>query len=150
MGVALLDSSAVVAYLYADDVLHQGAVEAIESAVRGGAPLAISAVSWAELLGGEHHGHQEQDVVRALVREFGIAIVAVDADVAEQAAALQGAYARTGRGRDRPRLRTPDALILATAVVHKDIDTVICGDAKWPKVPGVPAQIELFRERRKR
>jgi predicted nucleic acid-binding protein len=150
VGVALLDSSAVVAYLYADDALHVDAVDAIEGAMRGGASLAISAVTWAELLNGADIGHQEQEVVRGFIGEFGITILAVDAVVAEQAAALQGAYARTGRGRDRPRLRTPDALILATAATRDDIDAVICGDAKWPKVPGVTQPIRLLRERRTR
>jgi predicted nucleic acid-binding protein len=150
VGVALLDRSAVVAYLYADDSPHAEAVDAIEAAMRGGASLAISAVTWAEVLNGASVGHQEQEVVRGSVGEFGIAILAVDAVVAEQAVALQGAYARTGRGRDRPRMRTPDALILATAATRDDIDAVICGDAKWPKVPGVSRPIRLLRERRTR
>lgn len=147
MGVALLDSSAIVAYLYADDTLHDDAVEAIESVVRGGGSLAISAISWAELLNGANLGHRELDVLRGFVSELGISILAVDAGVAEHGAELQRAYARTGRTRDRPRLRTPDALILATAVAHPDIDIVISGDGKWSKVPGVSARVDVLGER---
>jgi predicted nucleic acid-binding protein len=147
VGVTLLDSSAVIAYLYADDALHEDTASTIETAIRDGAALAISAVSWAELLNGASTDSAEREVVRGFVTDFGIAIVPVDAQVAERAAALQGAYARRGRGRDRPKLRTPDALILATADVHGDIDTVICGDAKWPKVPDVCAQVRLVRAR---
>ena len=147
MGVALLDSSAVVAYLYADDALHRDAAATIERVVREGASLAISAVTWAELLHGANIGHHEQTLIRGFVRDFGVAIVAVDAEVAEQAAELQGAYARSGRRRDRPRLRTPDALILATANVAAEIETVIGGDAKWAKVPGVDAGVLLLRAR---
>jgi predicted nucleic acid-binding protein len=147
VGIALLDSSAVIAYLYSDDRLHDDAVDAIETAVRAGSALAISAVSWAQLLNGADIGHREQKVLRAFVVEMGVDVHTVDADVAERAADLQGAYARTGRGRDRPRRLTPDALILAGAVVHPDVDTIICGDAKWPKVPGITARIRLLRER---
>ena len=71
----------------------------------------------------------------------------MDVHVAGRSAALQAAYASTGRRRDAPKLRTPDALILATANSYEDIDTVICGDSKWPKVPGVEAEIKLLRER---
>jgi predicted nucleic acid-binding protein len=80
------------------------------------------------------------------VRDFGVAIVPVDAEVAEAAAALQAGYARSGRRRDAPKLRTPDALILATATVYDEIDTVVGGDTKWMNVPGVDAEIILLRE----
>jgi len=147
VGVTLLDSSAVIAYLYSDDALHHDTAATIEATIRDGAALAISAVSWAELLNGAHVSKPEQEVIRGFVTEFGVAILPVDAQVAERAADLQGAYARSGRRRDRPNLRTPDALILASADVYDDIDCVICGDTKWPKVPGVQAQIRLMRDR---
>jgi predicted nucleic acid-binding protein len=145
VGVALLDSSAVVGYLYADDTLHRDATSAIEHAVVAGSTLAISAVTWAELLNGAHIGHIEQNTLRGFVAEFGIAILPVDANTAEQAAALQSGYADTGRGRTAPKLRTPDALILGTCNAYDDIDVVICGDVKWSKVPGVHAPVQLLR-----
>ncbi|MCW3005081.1 MAG: PilT protein domain protein [Conexibacter sp.] len=139
MGVALLDTSAVIAYLYGDDGLHPGATIAIEEAVAEGTTLAISAITWAELLNGP-----DQEVVRDFVRDVGITILPVDGRVAERAAALQAGYAKRGRRHDRPRLRLPDALILATANAY-DIDVVIGGDAQWPKVPGVAATVMLLR-----
>ncbi len=147
MGVALLDSSAVIAYLSGDDALHSDAVPATEDAVIDGATLAISAVTWSELLNGAHSGHGDAETLRGFVVELGVAILGVDVHVAERSAALQAAYASTDRRRDAPKLRTPDALILATANSYEDIDTVICGDSKWPKVPGVEAEIKLLRER---
>jgi len=147
VGVALLDSSAVIAYLSGDDALHRDAVPAIERAVVDGATLAISAVTWSELLHGAHRGHGDEETFRGFVTEFGVAILAVDVHVAERSAALQSAYASTGSRRPAPKLRTPDALILATANRYDDIDTVICGDAKWPSVRGVNAEINLMQER---
>lgn len=141
MAVALVDSSAIIAYLVEDDALHAGAVEAIESAMRDGASLAMSAVTWSETLHGALLGYVPERVLRDFVEGFGIEILAVDADVAEQAASLQKAYRATSRKEPRPRLRTPDALILATSLVYADIDVIIGGDAKWTRVPGVDAEI---------
>jgi predicted nucleic acid-binding protein len=148
VGVALLDSSAVVAYLYADDALHHDAVTAIERTVVVGSTLAISAVTWTELLNGANVGHIDQSTLRGFIADLGIEILPVDVDVAEHAAALQAAYANTAGRRVRPKLRTPDALILGTGNAYDDIDAVICGDVKWSKVPGVDARIELLRERK--
>lgn len=144
--VALLDSSAFAGYLVRSDALHADAVAAIEGLLRGGTTLAISVVVWTEMLNGAHQEHHEEDEVRGFVRDFGVAIVPVDVEVAEAAASLQAAYIRTGRGRDRPRLRTADALILATAVVYEEINTVVGGDAKWMNVPSVDVEIVLLRE----
>ena len=39
----------------------------------------------------------------------------------------------------------PDALILATADCHADIDTVLCADGDWPKVDGLDCKVELLK-----
>ncbi|HVE68548.1 MAG TPA: PIN domain-containing protein [Solirubrobacteraceae bacterium] len=148
MGLALLDSSSVVGYLDADDLLHDDAVAKVEGAVRAGSGLAISAITWTELLHGAAVGHRAERAIRELATDLGIAILPVDTAVAERAAALQGEYARRSPAGRARRLKTPDALILATADVAADVDTVICGDDRWPKVPGARPQIVLVRERR--
>lgn len=146
MAVALLDSSAVVAYLIEGDALHDDAVQAIESAVSAGTALAISAVTWSEVLNGALLGYLPEDELREFVADFGIEILDVDVDVAEQGAALQKAYRQTSKKEPRPKLRTPDALILATSVVYSDVEIVVCGDEKWTKIPGVDAEIILIDE----
>jgi predicted nucleic acid-binding protein len=141
VAVALVDSSAIIAYLVEDDALHESAVRAIESAMRAGKSLAMSAVTWSETLHGALLGYYPEAALREFVEDFGIEILAVDAAVAEQAAALQKAYRRTTKKAPRPKLRTPDALILATSLIHAEIDTVIGGDEKWTKVPGIEVEI---------
>ena len=145
MAVALLDSSAVVAYLVEGDALHADAVEAIESTMKEGSSLAISAVTWAELLHGALLGHLPEDALREFVDDFGIEILPVDGEVAEEAAFLQKTYRETNKKTPRPKLRTPDALILGTSVA-RELEIVICGDEKWSRVPGVDAKIILIRE----
>jgi predicted nucleic acid-binding protein len=145
VGVALLDSSALIGYLDVDDALHAAAVQVVEELLRNGSSLAISAVSWAELLNGAHQGHHDEHTVRGFVEALGMSIMPVDAAVAERAASLQARHAATGTKRGRPRLRTPDALILATAAVADEIDAVVCGDAKWTTVSGIGVQVRLLR-----
>jgi predicted nucleic acid-binding protein len=145
MGLAVVDSSTVVGYLDSDDLLHEDAVAKVEATLKVGTGLAISAITWAELLHGAALRHREEAAVRDFVGDFGVRIASVDAAVAERAAALQGAYARRSRG---GRLKTPDALILATADLDASVEQVICGDDQWRKVPNIRPSITLIRERR--
>ncbi len=39
----------------------------------------------------------------------------------------------------------PDALILATADLHADVETVLSADGDWPKVEGLACQVELLQ-----
>jgi hypothetical protein len=47
------------------------------------------------------------------------------------------------RGKQRS-VPMPDALILATADLHAEIDRVLCADGDWPKVTGLDCRIELL------
>lgn len=129
MGVALLDSSAVVAFLDADDALHEAADGAVRRVAREHG-LAVSAVTVAEVLAGAKLGHHDEALVRRFLTEVVGARVPVDEQVAERAAEL-----RAGR----PTLRMPDALILATGDLHADV--VVTGDARWPKVRGIACAV---------
>lgn len=143
----LLDSSVLIAYLDRDDTLHDGAAEAIESALRSGSGLAIAAVSWAEILNGARQGHHDEAAVREFVADLGVDILPVTSAIAEQAAQLQAGYAASGpRRRDTPRLRTPDALILATGEIFEEVEQVLTGEPKWANVPGVTTVVERVKE----
>lgn len=135
MGVVLLDSSAVVGFLQPDDALHDAAYAAVGRAVRAGDYLAISAVTWTEILTGAALGHREEQTVRGFVADFSIEIAPVDTAVAECAARIRGRHVeRTAGGRRRSTISPPDALILATADVLPGVDRVMGGDARWARV----------------
>jgi predicted nucleic acid-binding protein len=135
MGTVLLDSSAIVGFLQADDALHGAAFAAVGAAVRRGEYLAISAVTWTEILTGAMLGHREETTVRGFVNDFAIEVLPVDAAIAERAARIRGRHTerRTG-GRRRSTVAPPDALILATADLHPEIRRVMGGDARWTRV----------------
>lgn len=119
----------------------------LEDAVRGGSRLAVSAITWTELLAGAAIGHRAERAVREFASDLGLAILPVDTAVAERAAELQGEYARRPRSGRARRLRTPDALVLATGDVAGEVEAVICGDDRRSKVAGVRPRIVLVRER---
>jgi predicted nucleic acid-binding protein len=125
VGVALLDSSVVAAFLDGDDALHDAADAALRSVAREHL-LAISTVTIAELLAGAKLGHHDEAIMRRFFAEIVGSRLPVDEAVAVRAAELRGA---------NRALRTPDALILATADLHADV--VVTGDAQWAKVRGI-------------
>jgi predicted nucleic acid-binding protein len=135
VGVVLLDSSAIVGFLQPDDRLHDAAYIAVAKAVRSGDYLAISAVTWTEVLTGAALGHREESIVRGFAADFAIAILPVDAAVAECAARIRGRHVERGSGSPpRSTVAPPDALILATADTHPEVGRVIGGDARWMRI----------------
>lgn len=66
MGIALLDSSTVIGFLDADDVLHRAADAAVRAAAEHA--FAVSVVTVAELLTGAKLGHHDERTVGVDVR----------------------------------------------------------------------------------
>ncbi len=140
MGLTLLDSSVVVGLLYADDALHAASVAALEAEVDDRQHLALSAVSWSEVLTGVGLQGAGADQVRAFLYKGRIAIIGIDQAVAEYAAELRVDHYRRSRG---GRLKTPDALILATGAIHPRINRILAADAQWAKVPIAGATVTV-------
>jgi predicted nucleic acid-binding protein len=130
----LLDSTVIVGFLDADDALHEVSVAKLRE-LAGAHPLAASVVSYAEVMTGAELGHHPKERVSgffdALIRD----LIPVDRDVALRASEIRG---------KRRSLPMPDALILATADLHGEIETVLCADGDWPKVAGLGCRIELL------
>lgn len=131
----LLDSTVIVGFLDADDALHSATVGIFRALVRSSS-LAASAISYAEVMTGAALGHHAGDAVDGFFDAFIKDLLPVDRPVAARAAGLRGR---------RSSLAMPDALILATADLHPQIDAVVCADAQWPKVKGLSCAVELLR-----
>ena len=131
----LLDSTVIVGFLDADDALHDVSVAKLRE-LAGAHSLAASVISYAEVLTGAELGHHPVQRVtgffEALLRE----LIPVDKDIAARASQIR---------RKRRSLPMPDALILATADLHAEIDTVLCADGDWPKVTGLDCRVELLK-----
>lgn len=135
MGLILLDSTVIVGFLDADDALHEVAVARLKEIV-GSHPLVASVISYAEVMTGVSLGHHPQQNVdgffEALIKE----LLPVDRAIAARGATLRG---------KRKSLSMPDALILATADIEPEIETVLCANGDWPKVKELSCQVELLK-----
>ncbi len=123
MGVIHLDAGVVIGLLDAGDAHHRASTDALAAALRDGQRLAMAASAFAEcLVGPSRRGDRAVSTVHDLFDRLPIEIVALDAATASQAAALRAAH---------PKLRLPDALVLATAGRHH-ADRLITTDRRWP------------------
>lgn len=135
MALILLDSTVIVGFLDADDALHEPTVAAFHRIV-GTHVLVASVITYAEVMTGVSLGHHSEDVVNGFFDVLVKDLLPVDRAVAARAATLRGA---------RRSLRIPDALILATADLHDEIETVLCADEDWMTIAGLGCRIELLR-----
>ncbi len=133
----VLDSDAVVAFLDRADALHDAADEAIRDLL-GKDRLFASAVTYGEVLTGARLGRHDEKRVQGFFADLISEILPVDAGVADKAADLRS---------KRKSLRMPDALILATAELHPEVNLVVTGDQRAAKTAGSSFQVKLLRER---
>jgi predicted nucleic acid-binding protein len=123
MGVALLDTSIVIATLNRDDALHEAASRSVR-AERDRSTLAISALTYAELLVGPMRtGGRALEVVEGFAAQ--VRIIDLSPEIARRAA-----EERVARG-----LKLPDAVIVATGLLHADL--ILTADARWKGVERV-------------
>ena len=120
----VLDSSAVLAYLAGDELASTPARHLFDDFIRPGRNSgSISSLTVTETLVRpfERAETGALGTVEAFLRQFpNLEIVPVDYAVAREAA----------RVRARTRLPTPDAIILATAIVH-GAGALVGNDARW-------------------
>ena len=130
----VLDSDVVIGFLDRQDALHDAADAAVREFARE-QRLAVSVVTYAEVLTGARLGHHNEDDVAGFFRGLLSAILPVDVAVADTAADLRSRF---------KSLRMPDALILATAETDPDVDLIVTGDRQLTKVSGLRAKVRLL------
>lgn len=134
MGV-VLDSGAVVGFLDRDDALHDAADMAIRDLVRD-QRLLVSVVTYAEVLTGARLGHHDEEQAKGFFSGLISGVLPVDVAVADMAADLRSR---------RKALQMPDALILATAEIHPEVDQIVTGDQQVAKVSRLRCKVQLLR-----
>ena len=133
MAVAL-DSDAVVGFVDAADALHAAADAAVRE-LAGEQRLMVSVVTYAEVVTGARVGHHDLGAVMGFFADVISRIVPVDVEVADRAAELRAAASS---------LRMPDALIVATAELAPEVDTLLTGDRAVAKLRGLRCQVQLL------
>ena len=133
MGLTVLDAGVVIALLDANDRHHQEARSRLHRARAEGQQFVLPASAYAEVLVGPmRRDPAAADVVNAFVDALPAVVVLADREVAAIAASLRAGH---------PRLRLPDALVVATASALA-AERIITTDAAWPEL-GI--QVEVLR-----
>ena len=123
MGLTVLDAGVVIGLLDGDDAHHVGARRAIRAALDRGDRLVLPASALAEaLVAPSRMGPEAVEAVQRLLDRLPIAVEPVDEEVAVEAAATRAAH---------PKLRLPDALVIATAALL-GADQLVTTDRRWP------------------
>lgn len=124
-GPVVIDTSVLIAYLDGGEVFSGAATVLLDQFVAEGLhPAVISAVTVTECLVRPFHaGPTAVATVATFLGHFpNLRVRSIDQEVATEAARVR---ALTG-------LRTPDALVIATALVE-DIATLVTGDGRWER-----------------
>ncbi len=119
----LIDTSVVLAYLTGTELTSPDATELFDSFIANGRnPAALSTVTVQEILVRPfRRGSAAVATAEGFLRHFAeIRIVDVSYEIAREAARI----------RSVTELRTPDALIIATAVVT-EVEVVVTNDLSW-------------------
>jgi predicted nucleic acid-binding protein len=101
----ILDVSVLIGLLDTADTHHDRAIDDVEAADREGRQLLLPASAYSETLVAFARARRLEEARRA-VTAMGITIVSLTDTIAERAAELRARH---------PRLRLPDAIVLATA-----------------------------------
>jgi predicted nucleic acid-binding protein len=130
MGLIVLDAGVLIGVLDRSDVHHGAATEALRRTEESLDRLVLPASALAEILvGPSRRGPEAVAIVDGLLVTLAIDLVAIDQAIARQAAVL----------RAETRLRLPDALVVASAIVLR-ADRLLSTDGRWPT-----AVADLFR-----
>jgi PIN domain nuclease of toxin-antitoxin system len=134
VGLILLDSTVIAGFLDADDPLHEVIVARLKE-VLGPHQLVASVFSYGEVMAGVYQGHHPQEQVKDFFDTF-VNLLSIDNDVATSAARL---------ARKHRSLSMPDALVLGTADIEPEIDTIFGTNPAWAKITGLRCKVELLR-----
>jgi predicted nucleic acid-binding protein len=132
MALTILDAGVVIAVLDAGDVHHAAAKEAVGGALARGDELALPVSAYAEVLVGPFRRNDEAAAtVDAFLAALPARVEPATREIARTAARL--------RAQHGPKLRLPDALVVATAL-EKHAGFLLTTDADWPSLP-VPVAV---------
>jgi len=124
MDLTVLDAGVLIAVLNADDAHHDRARKAVAALRDRGDRLVVPASAYAEILVAPLRQNSAMgDAVDAFIEALPATVEPATRIVARRAAEL--------RARHGTRVRLPDALVIATAIVL-GASRVVTTDARWP------------------
>jgi predicted nucleic acid-binding protein len=133
MGLTVVDAGVVIGILDESDRHHGAATIAVGDARNAGDRLVLPASAYAEALVGPIRSGVDDAIGRfdKFLDSIPIEVVPLGRRMAAVAARL--------RATEAPKVRLPDAAVIATAV-DLGADRILTTDARWPQVD-VPVQV---------
>ena len=123
MGLTVIDAGVLIGFLDESDAHHDTSTRELEGARRKG-EIVIPASALAEsMVAPARHGDASLDAVREFVERLPLGVAQLDAEIAIIAAQVRAQFG--------PRLKLPDALVIATAI-NLEADFLITTDRGWP------------------
>jgi predicted nucleic acid-binding protein len=123
MGLTVIDAGVLIGFLDESDAHHGTSTRELEGARRKG-EIVIPASALAEsMVAPARHGDASLDAVREFVERLPLGVAQLDAEIAIIAAQVRAQFG--------PRLKLPDALVIATAI-NVEADFLITTDRGWP------------------
>lgn len=132
MGLAILDAGVLIALLDPADSHHGAARDVLHTLHDRGDTIALPVSALSEfLVYPARAGEEAIAQANSFVSSLQVEVILLDREIAEAAARLRAKYGS--------RVRLPDALVIATAMVL-EADRLITTDRRWPddlEIPGV-------------
>jgi predicted nucleic acid-binding protein len=123
MGLTVIDAGVLIGFLDESDAHHDTSTRELEGARRKG-EIVIPASALAEsMVAPARHGDASLDAVREFVERLPLGVAQLDAEIAIIAAQVRAQFG--------PRLKLPDALVIATSI-NLEADFLITTDRGWP------------------
>jgi predicted nucleic acid-binding protein len=130
--LTVLDAGVLIAVLNGDDAHHQRARQFVAAARDRGDRLVVPASAYAEILVAPlRQSPSSGDAVDDFLEALPASVEPATRQIARMAASLRAEHGG--------RLRLPDALVVATAIVL-DASRVVTTDARWPDV-GIAVEV---------
>jgi predicted nucleic acid-binding protein len=123
MGLTVIDAGVLIGFFDESDAHHDTSTRELEVARRKG-EIVIPASALAEsMVAPARHGDASLDAVREFVERLPLGVAQLDAEIAIIAAQVRAQFG--------PRLKLPDALVIATSI-NLEADFLITTDRGWP------------------
>jgi predicted nucleic acid-binding protein len=136
MGLIVVDAGVIIAVLDATDTHHANARWSLAEFRARSDDLILPATVYAEVMvGALAAGASAAATLDEFIDALPARIEPVTRDIARAAGGLRAEHGR--------RLRLPDALVIATAIVLR-ADRVITTDSKWPGAPIAVTVVRAF------
>lgn len=124
MGLTVIDAGVLIGFLDESDLHHRTAIRELDSARHRGDEIVIPASALAEsIVAPARKGEATLQAFQEFIERLPVGVAQLDAEVAIIAAQLRAVHG--------PKLKLPDALVVATAI-NLEAEVLVTTDRGWP------------------